>query len=485
MPNKKRRTPDEIYEAAVEKLAKARDRNATILNLGDRRLSLTRLPPLDGLPLLKSLTLSQTGITDLSGLRSVLDLGFTEIKDITSLSGLHELESLNLAYTKVADLMPLRGLTKLQALDISQTNVRDLSPLAAVVSLWEGAKSPWHFFSREGGISFKECPISDPKLKKLASYKNPRRTRNALDHLRELQGLPKLRETKAGASATEAIQPVENVPAPYTFELNDSGTISLSANPANWPTFPFRTSERDHAQRLDVCRTLANDLLADLKNNIYQAREEYSRGLQKYGARLPERPGEGNILLADAEARTLRNLFAAEADILSTAFASKLKTFLEQHMGLRVFYPEIANFYRDLRTGHLKEPLPLDAVEGFVQGIQNNTPAVFEPTVSDAIQGTAEPPVVIPASDRLESASRDTGQPMPPPDPLGDVDPERAWDFTFAGTANGLWRAFLEGSKVYKAAAAWKKAGDAIAPHAQEILKWLHDFMNSSGGSPH
>jgi hypothetical protein len=189
-------------------------------------------------------------------------------------------------------------------------------------------------------------------------------------------------------------------------------------------------------------------------------------------------------MLADAEARTLRNLFAAEADILSIPFAAKLKTFLEQHIGLRVFYPEIANFYRDVQSGRIEEPLPLDAVDGFINGVKANTPLVFESSVQDAIEGSAASiPGPIPASSDsphiLEPAP-----PLPPKDPLGELDSRKAGDFTFAGAANGVWRAFLEGYKVHRAVEGWKKTSDALLPHIQEILQWLHHFVNSSNGAP-
>jgi hypothetical protein len=94
---------------------------------------------------------------------------------------------------------------------------------------------------------------------------------------------------------------------------------------------------KDHTNRMEVCRALCGDLISELRAGRYQAREEYVAALERYLTRLPDRPGDGNILLADAEARTLRNLFGAESNILSVAFSSKLKTYLEQHIGLRVF----------------------------------------------------------------------------------------------------------------------------------------------------
>jgi hypothetical protein len=97
----------------------------------------------------------------------------------------------------------------------------------------------------------------------------------------------------------------------------------------DWPVFPQPSSEKDHRDRLETCRILARDILAALRAQKYQVRGEYADGLANYESRLPNGPGEGNVLLADAEARTLRELFAAEANVLSFGFAAKLKTLLE------------------------------------------------------------------------------------------------------------------------------------------------------------
>jgi hypothetical protein len=276
--------------------------------------------------------------------------------------------------------------------------------------------------------------------------------------------------------------PLENVPSPFEFQLSDRGTIALMPSSTNWPSFPHLTSKQDHASRLDVCRTLAKDLVSDLGERRFQARREYAEGLERYSARLPVKAGEGNMLLADAEARTIRNLFAAEVDVLSLALAAKLQTFLEQHMGLRVFYPEIAAFYRDVQNGRITEPLPLDAIQGFISAVKEGTPVVFESPVQVAIGGMEATPVaVVPAGPSGQLVSN---QPIPPKDPLGNLDPQKASDFTVAGVTNGLWRIFLKGEKLNKAAEGWIRTANLLRPHVNEILNWLDRFLNSNGGLP-
>jgi hypothetical protein len=116
--------------------------------------------------------------------------------------------------------------------------------------------------------------------------------------------------------------------------------------------------------------------------------------------------------------------------------------------------------------------------------VQDNTPDVFDQPVRDAIANSsargAEPaphPTGAPPSTAPD-------QPKPPPDPLGEIDPRKARDFTFAGAVNALWKAFREGEKVHKALKGWKKTGETLQPHVQQILEWLRNFSGPGDGTP-
>jgi hypothetical protein len=73
-------------------------------------------------------------LSELSNLQS-LDLMGTQVDNLSPLAELINLQSLNLWKTKVTDLSPLAGLTNLQALDLSRTRVMDLSPLSKLINL--------------------------------------------------------------------------------------------------------------------------------------------------------------------------------------------------------------------------------------------------------------------------------------------------------------------------------------------------------------
>jgi hypothetical protein len=286
--------------------------------------------------------------------------------------------------------------------------------------------------------------------------------------------------TQHDASSKKPLpKPLAGIPSALGFEWTAAGTITIASSPVNWPVFPLPASEKDHCDRLDTCHTLARDMISVLKAQKYQVRDEYAEGLAKYRSRLPKGPAQGNILLADAEARTLRNLFAAEADELPYGFASHLKTFLEQHIGLRAFYPEIEKFYRDVQTGRIETPLPQDAVNGLINGVRLNSPNVFDPSVSEAIAASAQPVPDIRPPHPAEPPRADQHQPMPPADPLKELDPKKARDFTVGGFVNALWKTYLEGEKVPKAAEGWHKAGETLQPYVTPILEWLRNFMGA------
>ena len=423
-------------------------------NLWELRCDNTKietLGPLHGLLSLQRLSLRDTKIVDLSPLTllqqlTTLDLHGTGVSDLSPISKCTGLRSLILGNTGVSDLAPIRNMKELGQLILSGTKVGNLSPIAELTSLMYAAR-PGHGIT---GLAYRNTPIArEAPFSDLIRLPNPARTVETINAVRVRNGLeeyipegyikviPVLAPLPLSAALEldpiSPLEPIENVPAPLDFKLSHDGRIALSISPATAPTFPKRGSKRDHAQRLEACRTLAGDLISDLSGNRYQVRSDYVQTLSKYASRLPKTTTRGNILLTDAEARTLRNMFAAEADILAAGFASKLKTLLEQHIGLRVYYPILAEFYRDVQAGRIDEALPLDAVEGFVETVKENTPEVFEPSVAVALEGTAEAPKSPP---RIISEGTPTGQveqPLPPRDPLGELDPQRRVTFHLPG----------------------------------------------------
>jgi hypothetical protein len=211
--------------------------------------------------------------------------------------------------------------------------------------------------------------------------------------------------------------PIENVPSAVSFGWSSKGTITVVAGAQNWPFLPFIGSNQDYGNRLEACRVLATDTARSVRSGKWNARSDYADTLDQYVAYLPKQPEEGNFLLADAKARIIRSMFAAEQDFLHAPIAAELKVLLEQHIGLRAYYPATEDFYDSVRSGHLERPLPIDAVEDFIRGVRDNTPTAFEPNVADTLQGVAQPVPTISSIDEMPPPGN--AQPVPPRDPLG------------------------------------------------------------------
>ncbi len=142
----------DIYECDLEGLTALNANNRGISNLEGlqyctRLVSLALggndirdLSPLAGLVNLNSLYLGNSKINNIESLSSLtsltrLDLDFNYITDISPLAGLVNLHQLNLRFNKINDIEPLSALTNLMILDLVHNYVTDISPLAGLVNL--------------------------------------------------------------------------------------------------------------------------------------------------------------------------------------------------------------------------------------------------------------------------------------------------------------------------------------------------------------
>jgi hypothetical protein len=285
---------------------------------------------------------------------------------------------------------------------------------------------------------------------------------------------------RASAGARIAQQtllaPIENIPSAFAFGWSSSGKITVVSGALNRPEFPFTGGEQDHKNRLEACRALATDIARSLRLGKWNTRSDYAETLGQYVSYLPNQPEGGNFLLADAEARIIRAMFAGDVDCLPLALAAKLQVLLEQHIGLRAYYPRTEDFYESVRTGHLERPLPIDAIEGFIQGVRDHTPTRFEPNVVNTLESAAQPTPAI-ASIDSEAPISGVPHPAPPPDPLGEVDPEKARRFMLASSVNALWKVMTSGKKLGESVKGWKDVVEALGPYALAILEWLRPLV--------
>ena len=125
--------------------------NIVRLNLGEffyywvwppelRTNQIENISPLSGLTRLKSLDLSNNQITDISALSGLtaletLTLYNNQITDISALSGLSNLTSLDLEHNQITDITPLSGLTNLKSLELSSNRITGISALSTLTGL--------------------------------------------------------------------------------------------------------------------------------------------------------------------------------------------------------------------------------------------------------------------------------------------------------------------------------------------------------------
>ncbi|MBN1973478.1 MAG: leucine-rich repeat domain-containing protein [Sedimentisphaerales bacterium] len=109
-----------------------------LLNL-EKRFAID-LSPLTNLDNLQSLNISSTQVADITPLANlkklnILNLGDTQVSDIKPLANLKNLQELNLGNTQVSDISVLAKLTNLRILYIMGTKVRDISVLTNLTKL--------------------------------------------------------------------------------------------------------------------------------------------------------------------------------------------------------------------------------------------------------------------------------------------------------------------------------------------------------------
>ena len=103
--------------------------------------NISDVPPMEGLPALVTLTLSNNPLGDnIRGIQSLselkrLHLNKIGLRDLSPVAGLTNLNQLNAADNQITDISPLRGLTNLQRLNLHKNEIRDISPLEGLIKL--------------------------------------------------------------------------------------------------------------------------------------------------------------------------------------------------------------------------------------------------------------------------------------------------------------------------------------------------------------
>ena len=114
--------------------------NLSELKISGTSVSHENLQIIAGLPLLRSLTLPNCGITSISPLEKAvsltyLDLSNNAIRNIDMLAMLKDLQELNLESNAITDLTPISGLSALTRLDVSSNVLTSLAPISSLTNL--------------------------------------------------------------------------------------------------------------------------------------------------------------------------------------------------------------------------------------------------------------------------------------------------------------------------------------------------------------
>lgn len=355
---------NEDWEEAVQRIHNAQKIEATNLDLTNLRIDalpeqiadlkdlrhlsayytqISDLSPISGLTQLQHLDLDTAPIVDLSEIAGLvnltrLNLDNTGVNDLAPIAGLTALEELRLESTAVTNLAGVVGLTRLNNVVVGNTSINDISsfinhtrlrslslsrtPVADLRPLLKVAFQPLEF-----GVTFEDTPAcQDPVIAAAAEIKdNEERLQALLTHLRTLPPWPEPLDTSRPHRGTTAVAS----PAIQTAQTQIAFLIehaAVSRTPASTAADQIRFALRDvpatEGNRLPaVLQTLAD--VATILDRIGSTvvKPDPKADLTRQIAALERRVEDLVAQLADANAAK----DAADALAKSDSFLSHYK----------------------------------------------------------------------------------------------------------------------------------------------------------------
>ncbi len=194
------------------------------LDVGDNRIE--DLWPLASLTGLERLSLRSSGVSDLSPLAALaqlgeLDVGDNRIEDLWPLASLRALAVLRADRNRIEDLRPLASLPRLAMADLGRNRIRDLQPLAALGRLRTlrldgnglSVLSPLAGLAGLRELGLAGNAVEDlGALSALAGLRQLDLRGNPVRDLSPLRGLPSLAWVHVGASAIDNLSPLDGAP---------------------------------------------------------------------------------------------------------------------------------------------------------------------------------------------------------------------------------------------------------------------------------
>ncbi len=208
------------------------------------------------------------GVRVLTGLETAISLESfgawgNPISDITPLSGLQKLHTLDISGTRVSDLKPLANLTKLRNLFLNSNGITDISPLA-------GLKSLIH-------LNLKENSISDiSSLAELTQLRKLELQRNLISDVSPLAELTQLKWLGLRHNLISDFSPLETLLESTSIISNNNPGFSGGPKiegPWLWITIPGELDDEGRAH------LSTKDLLAAASNNQVTEQEVATNGV--------------------------------------------------------------------------------------------------------------------------------------------------------------------------------------------------------------
>jgi len=268
--------------------------------------------------------------------------------------------------------------------------------------------------------------------------------------------------------ATKELLPeaATGVAAPIPVDVVQDNKVAIVAGAQNTPNIKSKKSSVKFEKLHHDCLKYAEELRNTLGDTDCSVRGAYRESIERYLEDFPTIAGQGNMLLADSEARSLRGLLDEERDSLPPAIVDGLHRFFVAHQSICVFYDGVGQFYEQVRTGVLAPRLEETVVE-FLAAIEQS-PDFIDAAVVRAFREVDldfKRLDVIAARLEIEKA-------VVPADPIS-LSPLRAWHYGVIGAMNAIYAAYRATKAPVGRTSSWLLSGQALAAITAPALSRL------------
>jgi len=267
-------------------------------------------------------------------------------------------------------------------------------------------------------------------------------------------------------------------PSPYTYGWTKTGVIAVTGGGMDTPFVTQNRDVKDLSDRLDATREYAKKLAARINSGALQINKNYATKLEGYADALPEN-ADGNIYLADTMARGVRRDINSDIDAgyLPDSAINDFVGLLELHSGICPYFPQLTNFYEDVKTGALSDPLPIEAILAAEAFVSDHTPDTFDESVSRGFENLDTEDVDALGRDQsIDEPTTSKEHRVLSQDPVDGADPEREMLQAKAHALEELDRTFKKVEKTADYAERVSKVGEKFGAIVRPVLDLLKTF---------